>query len=326
MTQRLSYFASLSSYLAGPVRLLSLATLAAVLWTGQLPLIATPLTLGAPVGPSDAPVALFAGSALCRGYQSVADTTHFELCTAEIYARALRCIVRPGRTKFKVTPKEGTDLGGWEAVARLKVLTTLSAVVAVGLVARILDDAGIGFLPRLHGVALWVVPVIALCELRRMLRTLRTVAVRRQLRAGYRVPLDVPIALNPIGKDTRPLIGRARDITPGGLRLDLPERIEPGTIAYTLVQLPTFGEDRSRVSLRLEVMSCRFTGSGWIAGTRIANAERSARRRIIEYCFVVAPTWRLRGSDSRPSVDSAVAEGSDLLVVGREDQSRSETG
>jgi cellulose synthase (UDP-forming) len=325
LTQRLSYFASLSSYLAGPVRLLSLATLAAVLWSGKLPLIATPLTLGLLWAPAML-LSLFAGSALCRGYQSVADTTHFELCTAEIYARALRCIARPGRTKFKVTPKEGTDLGGWEAVARLKVLTTLSAVIAVGLVARILDDAGIGFLPRLHGVALWVVPVITLCELRRMLRTLRTVAVRRQLRAGYRVPLNVPIALNPIGPDARPLLGHARDITAGGLSLELPERVETGTIAYTLLTLPTFGEDRSRVSLRLEVVSCRSTDSGWITGTRISTVERRVRRRIIEYCFVVAPTWRLRGIDARASVDPAVAEGSHLLVVGREDESRAQTG
>ena len=33
--QRLSYFASLSAYLAGPIRLLMLVTLAAVVWTGR---------------------------------------------------------------------------------------------------------------------------------------------------------------------------------------------------------------------------------------------------------------------------------------------------
>ena len=93
--QRFSYFASLTSYLAGPVRLLMLVTLAAVVWTGQLPLTATPLTLGLLWAPATL-LMIVAGSALCRGYQRIADTTHFELCTAEIFARALRCVVKPG--------------------------------------------------------------------------------------------------------------------------------------------------------------------------------------------------------------------------------------
>ena len=218
-----------------------------------------------------------------------------------------------------MTPKEGTDLGGWEAIARLKVLTVLSLTIALGVVARILDDAGIGFLPRLHGLAIWVVPVIALIELRRMVRTLRTVFVRRQLRAGYRVPLEVPIAFTPIGSGAVPLIGHARDITPGGIRLDLPDRVEPGTVAYALVPLPTFAEDRSRVPLGLEVVSCRPGDTGWIAGTRIVSAERSARRRILEYCFVVAPTWRLRGIDAMPVVEppwvAIAAAGQENLAI-----------
>ena len=36
--QRLSYFASLAAYLAPPMRLLLLATLGLVLWTGELPM------------------------------------------------------------------------------------------------------------------------------------------------------------------------------------------------------------------------------------------------------------------------------------------------
>ena len=43
--QRLSYLASLTAYLAGPARILILAVLVAVLWTGLLPLHIAPLAL-----------------------------------------------------------------------------------------------------------------------------------------------------------------------------------------------------------------------------------------------------------------------------------------
>lgn len=294
--QRFSYFASLSSYLAGPVRLVSLATLAAVLWTGKLPLLATPLTLGLLWAPAML-LSIGAGSALCRGFQSATNTAHFELSTAEIYGRALRCIVRPGRTSFKVTPKQGIDLGGWEAISRLRVLCVLAAVLGVGLVARILDDSGIAFrfLPHLHGIALWIVPVLAVFELRRLLRTLALVGTRRQLRAGYRVPLDAALAFTINGPAGEPMIGLGRDITPGGMSLTLPERVEPGTTGHVLLTLPSLGADQTRVPLEIEVVSCRPSENGWVAGARIVEASDDSRHRILEYCFVIAPSWRLRG-------------------------------
>jgi cellulose synthase (UDP-forming) len=93
--QRLSYLASLTAYLAGPVRIVILAVLIAVLWTGLLPLHIAPLALALLWAPATLLMVL-AGSALCRGQQGNGETTHYELCTAEIFLRALRCAVRPG--------------------------------------------------------------------------------------------------------------------------------------------------------------------------------------------------------------------------------------
>jgi len=187
--QRLSYFASLSSYLAGPMRLLMLGVLAAVLWTGQLPLTATLLTLGVLWAPATL-LSVAAGSALCRGYQRVADTTHFELCTAEIFTRALRCVVRPGRTTFRVTPKEGVDFGGLQALRQLRAVLIIAALLSGGLALRVLQDAGVHLLvlPGLRGIALWVVPLVGAFELRRVLRTLAILARRHQQRIEYRMP------------------------------------------------------------------------------------------------------------------------------------------
>ncbi len=145
--QRLSYFASLTAYLAGPVRIVILAVLIAVLWTGALPLHVTPETLALLWGPATLLMVL-AGSALCRGQQTNGETTHYELCTAEIFMRALRCVFRPGHANFRVTPKEGIDHGGWEAVRQFRLLLVCATLLAAGLILRICDDAGLGVLGR----------------------------------------------------------------------------------------------------------------------------------------------------------------------------------
>jgi cellulose synthase (UDP-forming) len=304
--QRLSYFASLSSYLAGPMRLLMLVTLAAALWSGQLPLTASPLTLGVLWAPATL-LSIAAGSALCRGYQRIADTTHFELCTAEIFARALRCVVRPGRTSFKVTPKEGVDVGGAGAVRQLPVLLAIALALAAGIAARILDDAGVRFLPHLHGIAWWVVPVVAAFELRRVVRTLAVVARRRQLRHEYRMPLDATAAVVPAGAyDGATLIGRARDVSPSGIGLLVPAPVDPGTAATVTLQLPCIDGEHEAVPLDVEVLSCRQQGERWAVGARIAGAGELAERRIVEYCYVVCQRERLR--DQRVAVEPASRE------------------
>jgi cellulose synthase (UDP-forming) len=303
--QRLSYFASLSSYLAGPVRLLMLGTLAAVLWTGQLPLKATLLTLGVLWAPATL-LSIAAGSALCRGYQRIADTTHFELCTAEIFVRALRCVVRPGRTAFRVTPKEGVDFGGRSALRQLPAVLVIAALLGGAIVLRGLQDAGgPGFLPRLPGIALWVVPLVGLVELRRVLRTLVLVAHRRQRRIEYRMSLDAPAVLvasaaTADGSAPQPLLGRAGDISPSGVGLRLPAPLEPGAALATTIRLPGIDGATHAVKLGLRIQSCRAQGEQWIVGARIASADPEARRRLVEYCYVVYQAERLRAADDAP--------------------------
>ena len=291
--QRFSYFASLTSYLAGPVRLLMLVTLAAVVWTGQLPLTATPLTLGLLWAPATL-LMIVAGSALCRGYQRIADTTHFELCTAEIFARALRCVVRPGRTTFRVTPKEGVDLGGLNAVRQLPWIVAIAIVLTAGLIVRILDEAGVPLVPNLPGIAFWIVPLLGLFELRRVVRTLALVSRRRQRRVEYRMPLDAPVVT--IDRDGASAMGWTRDLCPSGLGLELPTALEPGSLVTATVPLPTLSGVAETVDLDLVVQSCRPHGSSWVIGTRIVDSDDAAARRVVEYCYVVCQGERLRGA------------------------------
>ena len=292
-SQRLSYLASLSAYLAGPVRLLMLVTLAAVVWTGQLPLTATPLTLGLLWGPATL-LTILAGSALCRGYQRIADTTHFELCTAAIFTRALRCVVRPGRATFKVTPKEGTDVGGLHALRQLPWIVAVTIMLGTGLTVRILDESGLSLVPNLPGIAFWVVPALGLCELRRLLRTLAIVSRRHQRRVEYRMPIDAPILAT--AADGTPMTGWTRDLSPSGLGLELLTPLAPGTIIDATFELPALSGHAQPVDLRLVAQTCRrlALGTSWAIGTRVADTDHETARRIIEYCYVVCQVERLR--------------------------------
>ncbi|MHB1539004.1 MAG: glycosyltransferase family 2 protein, partial [Solirubrobacteraceae bacterium] len=308
--QRLSYLASLTGYLAGPMRLVLLGVLGVVLWTGLLPLSMTPLAIGVLWAPATL-LSMLAGSALCRGRQSVAECGHYELCTAEIFTRALRCVLRPGVARFEVTPKEGVDHGGWEAVRRFKLLLSLTALLALGLVARVATDLGAGALPPLHGFASWFVPLLALVELRRVLRTLTLVARHRQLRGAYRTPLEVSAIVRVEGDGEAErgwqapprarLLARVLDVTATGIGFELASPLEAGSGARLSLQLPARRDGGSeQIEIDVEVRSCERTSEAWRIGAAIAAVSDEHRRWLVEYCHVIWPYVRLRGGCGEP--------------------------
>ena len=297
--QRLSYFASLASYLAPPMRMLLLLTVALVLWSGWLPMRVDPLALATLWLPALA-LNLAAGSALARGYMRIAETTHYELLTMGIYARALRCVVRPGKTAFKVTPKEGIDLGGTHALARLKIACALAAVLIAGIVMRILDLWGVGPLPDLPPIANVMIPLLALVELRRILRTLALVAGRRQRRLIYRFEGDAPaLCLSPTGS----IPGRLVDANAAGLGLRVTAPLEAGARVPIRLQLEDSEGGTRDVHVVTEVRSCRPSGEEFVLGTRIVALEPQARVALMEWCYVVCSHQEVRGT--RPAERAA---------------------
>jgi cellulose synthase (UDP-forming) len=296
-SQRMSYLASLVSYLAGPMRLLMLAILAAVLWSGALPLRIAPTALAALWAPATLLMVL-AGSALCRGQQSSGEATHYELCTAEIFTRALRCMFRPGRASFKVTPKEGIDRGGWEAVRQFRALLVCAVLLSTGLALRVADDAGASVLPAMHGFAAWFVPLLGAIELRRVAHTLALVGRRRQLRGEYRTPLAAAAVIVPSDdpvSEGPALLGRMCDITTTGVGFELSRPLQVGAHASLTVQLPDITGKPEATSLEVAVRSCRAYGREWRIGAEIMGCQEVDRRRVLAYCNVVWPYIRLRG-------------------------------
>ncbi len=288
--QRLSYLASLLAYLAPPMRLLLLLTLGAVLWTGALPLKISVVALAALWLPSVL-LNLSAGMALARGYMRIPETAHYELLTMEIYTRALRCIVWPSRTAFKVTPKQGTGGGGWEALRKLHLVLFCTVLLATGTLLRLLDLAGVGPLPDMPGIAAWVVPLLGLIELRRLVKTTWTVGRRRQRRLVYRFEGEAEAnCYSPLGTPARLL-----DASASGLGLAAAAPLVVGSRPAVMLDLHDAGGAPLEIAAQVEVRSCREAGGEYVLGTTIVDIDPEARLALMEWCFVVCSHERLRG-------------------------------
>ncbi len=302
--QRLSYFTSLAAYLAPPMRLLLLLTLGLVLWTGELPMKISVVALAALWLPAVS-LNLCAGSALARGFMRIGETAHYELLTMEIYTRALRCAVRPGRTAFKVTPKQGSDGGGLAAVRKLRLVVACTALIAAGTALRLLDLAGVDTLPGLPGIAAIIVPLLGLIELRRMARTLLAVGQRRQRRLVYRFEGDAPVNCF---SDWGHVGGRLVDASAAGVGLVMDAPLEVGSEPAVLHDAA--GETHE-VAAQVQVRSCREADGRFLVGATIAEIGPTSRMFLMEWCYVVCSHERLRGH--RPA--TAPAREADAIVV-----------
>jgi len=308
--QRLSYLASLLAYLAPPMRLLLLLTLGLVLWTGELPMKISVAALAALWVPYLA-LNLGAGSALARGYMRIPESAHYELLTMEIYTRALRCAIVPGRTAFKVTPKQGRDGGGLDAVRKLHLVLFCTVLLAAGTLMRLLDLVGLGPLPDLPGIAAFVVPFLGLFELRRLLSTTMAVSRRRQRRLVYRFEGDAEANVYSPAAHTE---ARLVDASAAGLGLVASAALEVGSQPAVLLSLTDAAGEQHEVAAKVEVRTCRETGGRFLVGATILEIDPEARLHLMEWCYVVCSHERLRGH--RPSVPLPESE---AIIVSLDD-------
>jgi Glycosyltransferase like family 2/PilZ domain len=308
--QRLSYLASLLAYLAPPMRLLLLLTLGLVLWTGELPMKIGIVALAALWVPYLA-LNLGAGAAVARGYMRIPESVHYELLTMEIYTRALRCAIFPGKTAFKVTPKQGRDGGGVEAVRKLHLVLFCTVLIATGTVLRLLDLASAGPLPDLPGIAAVVVPLLGLFELRRLVKTTLAVGRRRQRRLVYRFEGDADANVFSPASHTP---ARLVDASAAGLGLVAAAPLEIGSNPAVLLKLNDAAGERHEVAAKVEVRTCREAEGQFLVGATIVEIDPEARLQLMEWCYVVCTHERLRGH--RPA---APLPESEAIVVSLDD-------
>ena len=244
---------------------------------------------------------LGAGSALARGYMKIGETAHYELLTMEIYTRALRCILRPGRTAFKVTPKQGIDGGGLEAVRKLHLVLACAVVLAGGTA-----DA-----PARPG---------------RGRAAARPAGRRRRDRAAARADRAAPHPAHALSRSAaagsaasstasratrRPnaspsdghVGGRLVDASAAGVGLVLDAPLEVGARPPSCSSCGRRPATTHEVAAQVEVRSCREADGRFLVGATIAEIDPDSRMRLMEWCYVVCSHERLRGH--RPAVPAA---------------------
>ncbi|HEY1285310.1 MAG TPA: glycosyltransferase [Solirubrobacterales bacterium] len=290
--QRLSHLASLAAYLAPPIRLLLLLTLALVLWTGAVPMKVSVPALATLWLPALA-LNLLASSALARGYMRSGEATHHELLTMGVYTRALRCALRPAAVAFRTTSKRGEDRGGLAAVRRLPLVVLAAVVLAAGTALRAAEPAGVDLLPQLPGVAAWIVPVLGAIVLWQAVRTLVIVGRHRQRRVVYRFEGDAPAQL--FFSEPDRVEARLVDASAAGVGLVVPEPLPVGSRPTVLLELEDSAGIGSVIAATVEVRSCRRGDDGHLVGATIVDIDSDSRMRLMEWCYVVCNFQRLRG-------------------------------
>jgi hypothetical protein len=158
---------------------------------------------------------------------------------------------------------------------------------------RVLDLWGIGPLPDLPPIAEVIIPLLALVELRRILRTLVLVAGRRQRRLIYPFEGDAPaLCLTPGGS----IPGRLLDANAAGLGLRVTAPIEVGACVPIRLRLEDSEGEPRDVHVAVEVRACRPSQDGHLLGTRIVALEPEARVALMEWCYVVCSHQEVRGT------------------------------
>src|SRR5205807_7948840 len=109
------------------------------------------------------------------------------------------------------------DAGGLEAVRQIRLPVLIAALLGGGVVARLLQAFGLVTLPPLAGIAAWAVPLLAVVELRRVLRSILVHVRRRQIRTAFRFPCSSPATVAVVdGGGAATLAGTVTDINESG--------------------------------------------------------------------------------------------------------------
>ncbi len=289
LKQRASYLASLLAYFVPLQRLAMLAVLVVMLVTARVPLHATLWQFGVFWVPWMA-LDLAASAMLCRGEASLRDGSYTTVLTTGIFVRAAFALVRPFRSSFKVTPKDGIDGGGWSAVSQLRLVLVVAAAVVLAIVARLLGLAGLLPLPPLRGLALVAGLAFAAWELILLGTALIKVGRRHQVRHHYRVPVEVAGVLNGA-------LVRIVDLTAGGAGVIGAVPIDVGSEVGLQLDLPGVDGGVHTVRVRYTICSSRpADGHGWRMGGTITPVSEADGEALIEHCHVVSSRTRLTES------------------------------
>ncbi len=283
--QRLGYFTSLFTYFNGLQRAALLTVLTWTLASGELPMHASPVMLVALWTPW-ALLGFAASGALGRGTLGMLDATRYGLMTMGIYMRGVLSLFSNRVGRFRVTPKDGIDVGGLKVLRMLPVVTAFAVALTATALARTGALVGIVPLPDMPPFAEAVTLVLAIWELGCILTVLIALVRRRQLRTAYRFR----VALRARVEGTNAVVSLT-DLSFDGVAFTSPIDIPLGTHLTLLTRVPDTTGVLRDLQLPLEVRTSRFDedASAYRVGSRLRTVDPVTRELLIEYCFVVMP-------------------------------------
>jgi cellulose synthase (UDP-forming) len=283
LKQRMAFAESLFAYGSGPMRMLILLVLVGTLWSGRIPISASLPVLAGIWLPSFL-LSEIAFAIMAQGYSLNPEFLHFETLTMEIFTKAWKAALFAKTDRsFKVTPKTAGDNGGWAALRPLRWTIALFLALIGGLVVQ-----WCGFAPRLPGIAIYLVSILAIIEVRRLLRSLVLVAKRRQHRSAYRVEAPGYHCIGYTPTHTGYIVGTTLDLSQigVGIRLVQAHNVDIGD---RLVIGVDFGYGTAR--FYTEVRSKR----GDFIGLVVLDAPDEDVMTMIRSVYVDSNMSRLRG-------------------------------
>jgi hypothetical protein len=238
-------------------------------------------------------LSMLAVTALERGATGPTEGVRNLYAAFEAFLRALPALWRAEPMVFDVTPKNETDLGGWNSVRLLRLPIALALLTLVVLTVRWADVLRValgqpGLLPPLPPLALLVITGFGLLDALIIARFSVRLWFRRQVRQLWRFPVQLPARL-----DARPVVcldlhqrGAAFAVDPAAID---PARIGPDGVA---IELEVTGVDGVMTTARgrMTPTNLRALADGRIrVGGPIAWDDRDSRLAVIEQCYVVEP-------------------------------------
>ncbi len=293
--QRLSYWASMSTYFASFQKVILVATPIAVLLTATLPMRTFGLDFLLHFAPYMV-LGLLANSLLARGYGRYLDTERFNMLKTFAFVRASASLVLTRKLKFQVTRKTQLTEDHKElalALPHLAVLATTAFAVAWAIRSVYLNDVSSQMQFALELTAIWAVYNAGLISL-----TVRGVLTRSHRRQQYRFGSNVAGSFEEIQiADAQHFEAAIIDLSPVGLGFRYKHALAAGLHLRVRMSLP----ERVIEATAVVVNSLPPDGDGWRIGARFVEISDEARDALTLFLFsdLAMPSPDAGGSTAR---------------------------
>lgn len=263
LSQRISYFGSLTAYVGGLQKLVYYAAPLVFFFTGVLPIKAVNAAFLARFLPFLF-LSFLLSEAWSRGRSNTWISERFHMAKFWTYTRAVMSIFSRREQKFKVTPK-GPGHVPFKTYSPQVVLMALTALAVVwATVAYETGWIGYGGAAGWRSAAFLSNAFWAAVNFAVALSVVRLSVRARQHRADHRFRdrFPVTLALAGPGKRTRTRIALAEDLNPGGMAVRTPQPLEQGR----------------EIRLTLPLSTATVTVTGTVLYSEPVQATRGERR------------------------------------------------